>query len=197
MIGLEQWRAAIGGWNSRNLSIYRRYGSRRIVRNWPKLLLILDNYTVAMYYSVYWLIVVLFALMAEDGLFVALSLAFDNNCGYPQDLCMLVKSPTAAVFQASHDSLQRFWVSADPTVAPVLRTCTCTVHLYRSWKLASPSAASMLRLLLALNWLLIVAGDVEQNPGPGEPKVYLLVDMAASKEQMLAERNSSCTCSHA
>ena len=171
MIGLEQWRAAIGGWNSRNLSaIYRRYGSRRIVRNWPKLLLILDNYTAAIYYSVYWIIVVLFALMSQDGLFVALSLAFDSNSGYPQDLCMLVKSPTATVFQVGNDSLERFRMFVEPIVDPVLRTCT--VHLRRTWKLASPSAASMLRILLALNWLLIVAGDVELNPGPlppGEP----------------------------
>ena len=169
MIGLEQWRATIGGWYSGNLSaIYRRYGSRRIVRNWPKLLLILDNYTAAIYYSAYWLIVVLFALLSEDGLFVALSFAFDNNCVYP-DLYML---PTATVFQVGHDSLQRFWVFVDPTVSPVLRTCT--IHLRRSKLASTTTTAPMLRLLLALNWLLIVAGDVELNPGPvpsGERKL--------------------------
>ena len=63
-----------------------------------------------------------------------------------------------------HDYLQRFWVFASPTVAPLLRRCmTC---LQRMWKLASPSVSSTLRLLLALGWLLIVAGDVELNPGP-------------------------------
>ena len=163
MIGLEQWRAAIGRWYSGNLSaIYRRYGTRKIVRNWPK---ILDNYcnTAAIYYSVL-LIVVLFALTSQDGLFVALSLAFDNSCSYPQDLCMLVKSPTATMLQVSHGSLQRSWVITDSTAGPVLRTC-----IRCSWKLASPSSAPMLRLLLALNWLMIVAGDVELNPGPLPP----------------------------
>ena len=173
MIGLEQWRAAIGGWYSGNLSaIYRRYGSRRIVRNWPKLLLILDNYTAVIYYSVFWLIVVLFALLSEDGLFITLSLAFGNN---PQDICM---SPTAAVFQVGRGSLQCFWVFVEPTIAPVIRTCT---DYPRSWKLGCPSVASMLRLLLALNWLLIVAGDVELNPGPvppGEPKTYTLLRLS-------------------
>ena len=75
----------------------------------------------------------------------------------------LVKSRTAAVLQVSLDSLQRFWAFARPTVSvPVLRTC-----LQRFCKLAtSPSASSMLRLLTALRWLLIIAGDVELNPGP-------------------------------
>ena len=167
MIGLEQWRASIGGWNSRTLSVtYRRYGSRRIVRGWSKLLLISDNYSTAVYYSVYWLIAVLFVLMSEDGLFVALSLAFDNNCGYSDTLSMLVKSPTsAATIQAGRDSLECLWVSTKPSVTPILQTCTLQWH--RLCTSASPSStAPMLRLLLALNWLLIVAGDVELNPGP-------------------------------
>ena len=162
MIGLEQWRAAIGGWNSRNLSaIYRRYGSRRIVRHtvWSKLLLLLDSYSAAICYSVYWLIVVLFVLMSEDGLFVALSLAFDNNCGYSDTLSTLVKSPTMI-----RDSLQCLWVPTKSPATPILRKCT--IQLHRLLTLASPSSAPMLRLLRALKWLLIVAGDVELNPGP-------------------------------
>ena len=167
MIGLEQWRASIGGWNSGNLSAtYRRYGSRRIVRGWSKLLLIIDHYSTAIHYFVYWLIAVLFALMSEDGLFFAISLACDNNCGYSDTLSMLVKSPTsAATIQAGRDSLECLWVSTKPSVTPILQTCTLQWH--RLCTLASPSStAPMLRLLLALNWLLIVAGDVELNPGP-------------------------------
>ena len=167
MIGLEQWRASIGGWNSGNLSAtYRRYGSRRIVRGWSKLLLIIDHYTAAIHYFVYWLIAVLFALMSEDGLFFAISLAFENNCGYSDTLSMLVKSPTsAATIQAGRDSLECLWVSTKPSVTPILQTCTFQWHCLCT--LASPSStAPMLRLLLALNWLLIVAGDVELNPGP-------------------------------
>ena len=171
MIGLEQWRAAIGGWNARNLSaIYRRYGSRRIVRHtvWSKLLLLLDSYSAAICYSVYWLIVVLFVSMSEDGLFVALSLAFDNNCGYSDTLSALVKSPTMI-----RDSLQCLWVPTKPPAAatPILRICAIQPH--RLLTLASPSSAPMLRLLRALKWLLIVAGDVELNPGPLPPgKAY-------------------------
>ena len=167
MISLEQWRAAVGGWNAgKSPAIYRRYGSRRIVRNsWAKLLLVMDRYTAAIYYSLYWLILGLFAFLSSDGWITALSLAFDDTCGYPHDIRhALVESPTATVFHASHDYLQRFWVFASPTVAPLLRRCmTC---LQRMWKLASPSVSSTLRLLLALGWLLIVAGDVELNPGP-------------------------------
>ena len=82
---------------------------------------------------------------------------------FADSLRALVKSRTAAVLQVSQDSLRRFWVFASPTVSvPVLRTC-----LQRFCKLAtSPSASSMLRLLTALRWLLIIAGDVELNPGP-------------------------------
>ena len=82
---------------------------------------------------------------------------------FADSLRTLVKSRTAAVLQVSQDSLQRFCVFARPTVSvPVLRTC-----LQRFCKLAtSPSASSMLRLLTALRWLLIIAGDVELNPGP-------------------------------
>ena len=165
MIGLEQWRAAIGGWYSGNLSaIYRRYGSRRIVRGWSKLLLILDSYSTAIYYSIYWLILVLFVLMSGDGLFVALSLAFDRNCGYSDNLNALVKSPTStAMIQAGRDSLRCLWVSTKPSLT-ILRICA--IQLHRLWTLASPSTAPMLRLLRALKWLLIVAGDVELNPGP-------------------------------
>ena len=166
MIGLEQWRAAIGGWYSGNISaIYRRYGSRRIVRNWPRLLLIMDGYTATAYYTVYWLFVVLLAFISADNLPAALTLAFDDACGYQHSLRALVKSPIAAVFDFSQDSLQRFWVFASPTAVPVLKLCT--VCLQRLCKLAtSPSASSTLRLLAALQWLLIVAGDVELNPGP-------------------------------
>ena len=162
MIGLEQWRAAIGGWHSGNLSaIYRRYGSRRIVRGWSKLLLILDNYRAAIWYSVYWTIVVLFAFMSEDGLFIALS---DNNYAYLDDL--LKSSASAATIRAGRDSLQCLWVSTKPPVLPKLQTCKIQLHRLCQM-LASPSTtAPMLRLLLALNWLLIVAGDVELNPGP-------------------------------
>ena len=169
MISLEQWRAAVGGWNAGSLSaIYRRYGSRRIVRNWAKLLLVMDSYTAAVYYSLYWIIVGLFAFMSSDGWIIALSVAFDDACGYPHDIRRaLVESPTATVLQVSHDYLQRFWVFASPTVAPLLRSSM--IRLQRLWKLASPSVSSMLRLLLALNWLLIVAGDVELNPGPVPP----------------------------
>ena len=160
MISLEQWRAAIGGWNAGKLSaIYRRYGSRRIVRNWAKLM---DCYTAAIYYALYWLIVGLFAFMSSDGWIIALSVVFDDACGYPHHIRRaLVESPTATVFRISHDYLQRFWVFASPTVAPLLRSC-----MIRLQRLASTSVSSMLRLLLALNWLLIVAGDVELNPGP-------------------------------
>ena len=166
MISLEQWRAAIGGWNAGKLSaIYRRYGSRRIVRNWAKLLLVMDSYTAVIYYALYWLFAGLFAFMSSDGWIIALSLVFDDTCGYPHDIRRaLVESPTATVFRVSRDYLQRFWVFASPTVAPVFRSCM--IRLQRLWKLASPSVSSMLRLLLALNWLLIVAGDVELNPGP-------------------------------
>ena len=165
MNSLEQWRAAIGGWNSRNLSaIYRRYGSRRMirVRNSLKLLLAMDHYndaTIVLYYSLYWLIVRLFAFMSSDGW---MSLAVDNICGYPYDIRRaLVEAPTATVRHVSHDYQQRFWMLASPTAAPELRGCT--VHLQQ---LPSPSVSSMLRLLTALRWLLIVAGDVELNPGP-------------------------------
>ena len=152
MIGLEQWRAAIGGWNSGNLSaIYRRYGSRRIVHHniWLKHLLpILDNYSAVICYSVYWLIIALFTLMSEDGLFVALSLHADNFSAL---------STSAAMIPASRDSLQCLWVSTKPFV----------IQLRHLMTLGSPSnTAPTLRLLLALNWLLIVAGDVELNPGP-------------------------------
>ena len=166
MISLEQWRAAIGGWNSGNLSaIYRRYGNRRIVGKWAKLLLVMDSYTADIYYALYWLIVSFFAFMSSDGWIIALSLADDDTCGYPHDIRhALVESLTAAVFHVGHDNLQRFWLFASPTVAPLLRSCM--IHLQRLWKLASPSVFSMLRLLHALKWLLIVAGDVELNPGP-------------------------------
>ena len=166
MISLEQWRAAVGGWNAGKLSaIYRRYGSRRIVRNWAKLLLVMDSYTAVIFYALYWLIAGLFAFMSSDGWIIALSVVFDDACGYPHDIRRaLVESPTATVFHVSREYLQRFWVFASPTVAPLLRSCM--IRLQRLWKLASPSVSSMLRLLLALNWLLIVAGDVELNPGP-------------------------------
>ena len=95
----------------------------------------------------------------------ALTLAFDDTCGYEHSLRALVKSPTAAVLHVSQDSLQRFWVFASSIVVPVYRTCI--ICLQCLCKLAaSPSASSMLRLLTALRWLLIVAGDVELNPGP-------------------------------
>ena len=82
---------------------------------------------------------------------------------FADSLRAVVQSRTAAVLQVSQDSLQRFCVFARPIVSvPVLRTC-----LQRFCKLAtSPSASSMLRLLTALRWLLIIAGDVELNPGP-------------------------------
>ena len=84
MISLEQWRAAIGGWSAGKLSaIYRRYGSRRIVRNWAKLLLVMDSYTAVIYYALYWLIAGLFAFMSSDGWIIALSVVFDDACGYP------------------------------------------------------------------------------------------------------------------
>ena len=165
MIGLEQWRASIEGCNYR--ALYRRYGSRRIVRKWPKLLLIVDDYRATVCYALYWVFVVLLAFMSAEGFSAALSLVFDDTCGYQRSLFALVQSPTSTVLQFSQDSLQRFWVSANPTVAPALRTCQ--VFLQRLCKLAaSPSASSMMRLLVALHWLLIVAGDVELNPGPGE-----------------------------
>ena len=164
MIGLEQWRASIGGWYSSNLSaIYRRYGSRRRVCNWSKLLLILDDYSAAVCYSVYWIFIVLFALMSQDGLFVVLFLVFDHNCGYSDNLSTLANS--AATFQAGRDSLQYLRVSTEPFVNSKLQICT--IWLNRLWTFAGPwTTVSMLRLLLALNWLLIVAGDVELNPGP-------------------------------
>ena len=82
---------------------------------------------------------------------------------FADSLRAVVKSRTAAVLQVSQDSLQHFWVFARPTASfPVPETC-----LQRFCKLAtSPSASSMLRLLTALRWLLIIAGDVELNPGP-------------------------------
>ena len=90
-----------------------------------------------------------------------------------------VKSRTAAVLQVSQDSLQHFWVFVSSTVSvPVLRTC-----LQRFCKLAtSPSASSMLRLLTALRWLLIIAGDVELNPGP-TPQCKTIV--CASQQSLL------------
>ena len=95
----------------------------------------------------------------------ALTIAFGDTCGYQHSPRALVKSPTAAVLQVSQGSLQRFWVFASSIVVPVYRTCI--ICLQRLCKLAaSPSASSMLRLLTALRWLLIVAGDVELNPGP-------------------------------
>ena len=157
MIGLEQWRAAIGRWHAGNLSaIYRRYGSRRIVCNWTKFLPTIDNYSTAVYYLVYWLIVVLFAVLSEDGLFVAISLHFCDNWSY---LTPVPRSP-APVFRG-YQNLREF---VQPTVTPVLGTGM--VYLNRNWKLLGPSLAPTLRQLLALNWLLIVAGDVELNPGP-------------------------------
>ena len=164
MISLEQWRATTGGWNAaKSSAIYRRYGSRRIVRNsCAKLLLVMDRYTAVIYSSLYWLILGLFAFLSSDGWITALSLAFDDICGYPHEIRqVLVESPTATVFHVSHDYLQRFRVFTNPTLAPLLGRC-----LQRMWKLASPSVSSTLRLLLALGWLLIVAGDVELNPGP-------------------------------
>ena len=165
MIGLEQWRASIGGWHSGNLSaIYRRYGSRRIVRGWSKVLPIIDNYSAAIYYFVYWLIVVMYVFLSEDGLFVTLSLAFDKNFGYSDIVSTFIKSPaSAAMVRAGRDSLKCLRVSTKPFFSQ-----TCTVQWpHNLWTFASPSTtAPMLRLLLALNWLLIVAGDVELNPGP-------------------------------
>ena len=164
MIGLEQWRASIGGWYAGNMSaIYRRYGSRRIVRGWSKVLPIIDDYSTAIYFSVFWLIVALYAFMSEDGLFVTLSLAFDKNCSYSDILNTFVKSPaSAAMVQPCCNSL---WVSTKPSFSPILQTYTIQWH--RLWTFASLSTTvPMLRLLLALNWLLIIAGDVELNPGP-------------------------------
>ena len=183
MISLEQWRAAIGGWNSRNLSaIYRRYRNRRIVRarNWAMLLVAMDHYnTGILYCAVYWLIVGLSAFMSSDGW---MSSGFDDICDYQHDIRRaLVEAPTAAVRHVSHDYQQRFWVFASPTAAPEPRSST--VYLQRLWNLASPSVCSMQRLLRALGWLLIVAGDVELNPGPlppGEAVSILIATMTKS-----------------
>ena len=92
---------------------------------------------------------------------------------FADSIRVLVKSRTAAVLQVSQDSLRRFRVFASSTGSfPVPGTClqvlrTFTFCLQHFCKLStSPSAFSMLRLLTALQWLLIIAGDVELNPGP-------------------------------
>ena len=115
--------------------------SQRIVRNQRQLLQIMYTYTAAA---------------------TTFSLAFYHTCGYQHSLHALVKSPAATVLHISQDSLQRFWVFASPTVVnvPVLKTRTVCLQP----PLCSTSA--MLRLLTALQWLLIVAGDMELNPGP-------------------------------
>ena len=46
-------------------------GSQRIIYNWLQLLNVhVDNYTAAIYNTLYWLIVVLFAFVSEDCLFM-------------------------------------------------------------------------------------------------------------------------------
>ena len=141
MIGLEQWRAAVGAWHAGSTRAYRRYvnGRRRIVCNWQKLLF----HTASIHYSVTWFIAVLFAFVSGS---VASALGFNVDCRYSQSLCTAVKSPG----KVCHDSTVR----------------SCAVDLCRLLKSATPSLVSMLRLLSALRWLLIVAGDVELNPGP-------------------------------
>ena len=168
MISLEQWRAAVGGWNSRNLrAIYRRYGSRRMVRarDWARFQLAMELYSVDLYCSLYWLIVGLFAFFSSDGW---RSATFDDICDFPLAIRRaLIAAPTILVRHASRDNLPQLCVLASPTAAPELRSSV--VYLQRLWKLESPSVSSILRLLRALGWLLIVAGDVELNPGPVPP----------------------------
>ena len=154
MIGLEQWRAAIGAWHAGSLRAHRHFVNekRRIAHNWQKL--------ASMHYSVYWFIAVLFAFVSGS---VASALGYNVDCRYSQSLCTSVKSPG----KVCHDSLQRFRLDTDSSFATTVRSCA--VDLCRLLKLANPSLASMLRLLSALRWLLIVAEDVELNPGPVPP----------------------------
>ena len=153
MIGLEQWRAAVGAWHAGSLRAYRHYvnGKRSIARNWQTLLLCRGAASIQ--YSICWIIAVLFAFVSEG---VASALGFNADC---QSLCTSVKSPG----KVCQDSLQHLRMITS-TFAATVRSCA--VDLYRLVKSTSPSLASMLRLLIALHWLLIVAGDVELNPGP-------------------------------
>ena len=148
MISLEQWRAAVGGWNSRNLrAIYRRYGSRRMVRarDWARFQLAMELYSVDVYCSLYWLIVGLFAFFSSDGW---RSATFGDICDFPLAIRRaLIAAPTILVRHASRDNLPQLCVLASPTAAPELRSSI--VYLQRLWKLESPSVSSILRLLRA------------------------------------------------
>ena len=138
MIGLEQWRAAVGARHAGITRAYRHYVNGRR-SNWQKLLF----HTASIHYSVTWFIAVLFAFVSVS---VASALGFNVDWRYSQSVCTSVKSPG----KVCHDSTVR----------------SCAADLFRLLKLATPS---MLRLLSALRWLLIVAGDVELNPGPVPP----------------------------
>ena len=56
------------------------------------------------------------------------------------------------------------WFALSLPLQATLEACNGCLHCLGTS--ASPSKVQVLRLLLALCWLLIVAGDVELNPGP-------------------------------
>ena len=157
-------------------------------RDWARFQLAMEFYSVDVYCSLYWLIVGLFAFFSSGGW---RSATFDDICDFPLAIRRaLIVAPTILVRHASHDNLPQLCALASPTAAPELRNSI--VYLQRLWKLESPSVSSILRLLRALGWLLIVAGDVELNPGPVTPgeTVYSFYLIA----MMIIEIGYKCTC---
>ena len=69
---------------------------------------------------------------------------------------------------AVYTRLHRLWIETNLFTTTSLQSVSCrSVHVRLNSKLLpSVPAVPMLRLLVALSWLLVVAGDVEQNPGP-------------------------------